>query len=122
MSTNLPRPATLGPQVTSIRVHAATLRADGAVRAEFQGLDDKGAIVLQAASTFQKDAAAAFFPSATSANLLVAIEAVIVKAIADTGAPPPDAVAPAPLPVGVHHARSISAAIAAARAKAPAAK
>lgn len=101
MSTNLQKPTLIGSQVTSIVAVTATVRADGSVLVDWQGLDANGvALVRQVAAFAAKDVDILF--KCPVSGLLAAAEAAIVQAIASSGnAPPTDLPRPGPMPAFV---------------------
>jgi len=83
MSTTLATPTVIGPKVASIVVQQVTLRADGAVLIDWQGLDAAGQAVARQTAVFTpKDADANALLAAPASGLLAACEAELAKAIA----------------------------------------
>jgi hypothetical protein len=118
MTTKLPSPTTIGSQVTTVSVLGVTIRADGAILADWQGLDKSGVAVVRQPAAFTKEAAAELLAGPAS-GLLAATEKAIVSAIAQSGQPPasqvPNPAVPSP---ATHAAAGSRIAMLAARARA----
>ena len=89
MSTTLKTAATVGSKISSVVVVAVTVRQDGAVFADWQGLDDKGQGVLRQVAAFSPESAKDLLAGPVS-ELASKSEAAIVSAIANGEAPPKD--------------------------------
>jgi len=87
MGTPLKAPATIGSKVASVLVQSVTVRADGAILADWQGLDAAGLGVVRQSAAFMPEAAAPLL-SAPSSELVGRAEAMIVQAIASSGEAP----------------------------------
>lgn len=88
MSTNLQKPTVIGSQATSIVVVSATVRADGTVFVDWQGLDANGSPVVRQVAAFAAKDAGTLLAGPVS-GLIGAAEAAIVQAIASSGNAPP---------------------------------
>jgi hypothetical protein len=88
MGTPLKTSTVIGTKVSSVLVVSVTVRVDGAVLADWQGLDDKGQGVVRQVAAFPPDIAKELLSGAVS-ELIGKVEAAIVSAIASSGQAPP---------------------------------
>lgn len=94
--SKLARETVIGSKVASVVVTQVTVRADGTVFADWAGLDAGGQGVLRQVAAFAAKDAESFL-AGKAADLVVALEVAVVRAITISGSPPPKEPAP-PVP------------------------